>query len=388
MPLSDIKIKSLKPKDKRYQTCDSDGLYIEVMTSGKKYWRLNYFKNGKRSWHTIGEYPATSLQEARERRNDLRKKLREGESIEKIEKTEANSFGAVAAEWADAHDKKISNPRDRMKTRGRMNNHLLPFLENIPIRDIKPRDLLPVFQRLADRENWEMLSRIRSITSQIFRYAIATDRAEADPVPALRGAIITPQRRHYPYLKRREDIGEMLRRVDSYPYSIVRCATLFLVLTFQRPGNIRAAEWSEIEWDKCQWYISEGKMKMRRDHIVPLSRQSLELLCKMRRSTGDGKYIFPSNRTPNRPMSDATILAALRAIGYTKEEIVPHGIRATASTQLNENGFNRDWIEKQLAHEESNSVRDAYNHAEYLPERRKMMQWWADYLDELRQSAP
>ena len=385
MPLSDMRIKSLKPRDKRYQECDSDGLYIEVMTSGKKYWRLRYHKDSKHSWHTIGEYPATGLQEAREKRNDLRKKLRDGQPLT----IKSTLFRDVAEEWAEAHDKKISRERDKISTRNRMRNHLLPFLGDKDISAITPADVLQVLQRLAELEKWEMLARIRSAASQIFRYGVATGRCENDPTSALRGAIIPPRKRHYPSIRRPAEVGALMRAIDAYPFERVRYAMYFSALTFCRPGEIRHAEWAEIDMGKLEWIIPEEKMKMRRPHVVPLSRQASEVLYEMRAVSGnEGKYIFPSNRTPLRPMSDSTILAALRAMGYTNDQMTPHGFRSMASTLLNENGFNRDWIERQLAHIEGNSVRAAYNYADYLPERRKMMQWWADYLDTLRQSAP
>ena len=384
MPLTEVKIKSAKPGEKRYQIADSDGLYIEIMTSGKKYWRLRYFKDGKRSWHTIGEYPATGLQEARERRNDLRKKLRDGDPL----KTKGNSFFEVALEWADAHDKKIKNEKDKIKKRGRLNNHLLPFIGEKDITTITAADILPLLQRLADRENYEMMSRIRSYTSQIFRYGVATGRCSGDPTYALRGAIITPKKRNYPTITKPDEIGVLLRAIDAYPHDIVRRAMQFSVLTFVRPGEARQAEWDEI-WED-EWHIPPGKMKMDDSHVVPLASQTIEVLEKMRQLTGHGKYVFPSTRTPSgafgeRPMSNATVLVALRTMGYTKEQIVPHGFRAMASTRLRESGlFHFDWIERQLAHAERNKVSAAYNYAEYLPDRRKMMQWWANYLDELR----
>jgi integrase len=196
-----------------------------------------------------------------------------------------------------------------------------------------------------------------------------------------------PKQRHYPSPKKPEEVGMLMRAIDAYPHDMIRCAMLFSALTFCRPGEIRHAEWSEISG--AEWRIPEEKMKMRRPHIVPLARQAIELLQKMNQLTGHGKYVFPSNRAPNadRAMSDGTVLVAIRAMGYTKDQMVPHGFRSMASTLLNEHGFPPDHIERQLAHVEGNSVRAAYNYAEYLPERRKMMQWWADYLDELRNKA-
>jgi integrase len=382
MPLTDIKLKSARARDKRYQIADSDGLYIEIMPSGKKYWRLRYSENNKRSWHTIGEYPATGLQEARERRNELRKKLRDGAPLA----PHGTTFRDVALEWADAHDKKILNERDRIKTRNRMNNHLLPFIGGKDIASIAPSDVLPVLQRLEARKNYEMLSRVRSICSQVFRYGVATGRCQSDPTYALRGAVIAPRQRHYPSLKRPEEVGALMRAIDAYPREAVRLAMKFSALAFLRPGEVRHLEWKEVEGDEI--HIPGEKMKMGRPHIVPLARQALELLEELRDCSGHGRYLFPSNRSPrgDRPMSDAAVLAALRSMGYTKERMVPHGFRSMASTLLNENGFHPDWIERQLAHVEGNGVRAAYNYAEYLPERRKMMQWWADYLDGLKNS--
>jgi integrase len=382
MSLSEIKARSAHARDKRYQLSDGDGLYLDVMPSGEKYWRYRYAKNGRRTWHTIGKYPAITLSDAREERNSLYRKLRIGVPID----GKGDSFRDVALQWLDAHDAKLSKERDKLKERSRLNNHLMPPLGDKAIRSITSADILAILQRLANDEKYEMLSRIRSIASQIFRFAIARGLCDNDPTYALRGAFIPPRKRHYPSIRKPAEVGALMRAITSYPYEQVRSALLFSALTFCRPGEVRHAEWSEISGD--EWRIPEAKMKMNRPHIVPLSRQALKALEEMRDISGGGKYIFPSNRTQARPMSENTILAALRAMGYTKDQITPHGFRSMASTLLNENGFNRDWIERQLAHVEGNSVRAAYNYAEYLPERRKMMQWWADYLDALRQSAP
>ena len=386
MPLTDIKIKAAKAQEKRYSINDGDGLYLEIMPSGKKIWRLRYARDGKYTKHTIGEYPTITLQDARERRGLLRQKLRDGEPLAE-KKKRSTLFYDIAMEWADAHDLKIANEKDRIKTRGRMKNHLLPYLGDKEIADIKPLDILPVLQRLAENGHYEMLARIRSICSQIFRYAVATGRADSDPTYALRGAIVVPKQRHYSSITQPKEVGALLRAIDVYPRDVVRYAMQFSALTFCRPGEIRHAEWSEIDWEKLEWRIVAEKMKMRRPHIVPLSEQAIGVLKKVQDFTKHGRYIFPSNRTPSgsRPMSDATVLVALRSLGYTKEQMTAHGFRSMASTLLNENGFHPDWIERQLAHVEGNSVRAAYNYAEYLPERRKMMQWWADYLDGLRE---
>jgi integrase len=316
---------------------------------------------------------------------ELRKKLHAGEALTPAH---GSAFRDVAMEWAAAHDLKISNEKDRAAVRQRMETHLFPFIGEKDISSVAAMDILPILQRLASRGNFELLTRVRSIASQVFRYGAAAGRCSGDPTYALRGAIITPSPRHHPSLKRSGEVGMLMRAINAYPYETTRAALNFSALTFCRPGEIRHAEWAEISGN--EWRISEGKMKMRRPHIVPLARQTAELLEEMRRLTGRGRYVFPSVRAPNggRPMSENTVLAALRSMGYTAEQMTPHGFRSMASTLLNENGFNRDWIERQLAHVEGNNVRAAYNYAEYLPERRRMMQWWADYLDELRSRLP
>jgi integrase len=221
------------------------------------------------------------------------------------------------------------------------------------------------------------------ICGQVFRYAIACEHCEYDPTQPIRGPLEPVRPGHFASVTRPADVGQLLRSVDAYPHPVVRHAMQFSALVFLRPGEVRHTEWTEIDGDELR--IPGEKMKMKRPHIVPLARQTVELLQKMKQLTGHGKYVFPSNRSPkgDRPMSENTVLVALRSMGYEKDQMTAHGFRSMASTLLNENGFNRDWIERQLAHVEGNGVRAAYNYAEYLPERRKMMQWWADYLDGL-----
>jgi integrase len=229
-----------------------------------------------------------------------------------------------------------------------------------------------------------MSRRVKQIISQIFRFGIMAGYCDNDPTYALRGFIDAPKPGHFASLTRPSDAALLLRAIDAYPHVIVREAMRFSALVFLRPGEVRHAEWIEIEENDLR--IPKEKMKMDRPHIVPLSRQAIELLDRLRPLTGHGIYVFPSARAPggSRPLSENAVLVALRSMGYTKDQMTPHGFRHMASTLLNENGFNRDWIERQLAHAESDGVRAAYNYAEYLPERRKMMQWWADYLDELK----
>jgi integrase len=262
--------------------------------------------------------------------------------------------------------------------------HVFPFVGEASLTDLKTKDMLSLAHRIEAKGTIETTRRVLQICSQVFRYAIACEYCEYDPTQNTRGALVTAKPGHFASLTHPADVALLLRSIDAYPQTIVRYAMQFSALTFCRPGEVRHAEWSEI--DKNEWHIPEGKMKMKRPHIVPLATQTLALLDEIRLLTGHGQYVFPSSRAPNgdRPISDATVLVALRSMGYTKEQMTPHGFRHMASTLLNENGFNRDWIERQLAHVEGNSVRAAYNYAEYLPERRQMMQWFADYLDRLR----
>ena len=386
MALTELKIKSAKAADKRYSITDADGLILEVMTSGKKYWRLRYNVKGKRYFHTIGEYPALSLAEARDRKIELRQKIRDGKPLKETRKTW--TFGDVANEWAKKHVEKLNNEAERKRLFSRLDAHILPFIGDAAIADISAPDILPVLQRLETRGTLEMASKVRVMLGQIFRYAVSTGRKLYDPMPTLKGAIAAPRSRHFASLTNPRDVANLMQAIDNYPQKQVRYAMIFSALTFCRPGEIRRAEWSEINIANREWRLPAEKMKMKRPHIVPLASQTIELLADLHVMTGNGMYLFPSNRSPrgDRPMSENTVLVALRSMGYGKEQMTAHGFRSMASTLLNENGFNRDWIERQLAHVEGNNVRAAYNYAEYLPERRKMMQWWADYLDELRGS--
>jgi integrase len=360
---------------------DNDGLYIEISPNGKKYWRFRSNRDGKRSWRDLGEYPYVSLQEARELKNQA------CHPVEEKDDHIGCPFSQAASEWIDIHERKLNNDKEKQNIRSRLKNHILPFIGDREIAELTAIDILPLMKRLSAIGKYEMCRRVKQIISQVFRYAIMSGYCQNDPTYALRGFIDAPKPGHYASLTRPSEVAVLLRAIDAYPHTIVSHAMRFSALTFCRPGEIRNAEWTEM--DKDEWRIPDVKMKMRRPHIVPLARQTLETLDEMRPLTGHCRYIFPSARTPggDRPMSDNTIRVALRTMGYTNDQMTPHGFRHMASTLLNENGFNRDWIERQLAHVEGNSVRAAYNYAEYLPERRRMMQWWADYLDELRGSS-
>jgi integrase len=384
MNLSETRIKAARAKEKRYELQDGDGLILEVMTSGKKFWRYRYTQNGRRSRTTIGEYPHVGLREARIKREEIRGLLQRGLPL----KNENNSgtFSEIADEWLVKLRNRIKNEKEKNNTRRRLELHVFPFIGHMNISELTSMHILPVLQRLESRNAIATTKKVKQIISQIFRYAIAIGKTTNDPTYALKYAITSYKPGHFSSLTKPADVARLLRSIDAYPHTIVRYAMQFSALVFLRPGEVRHTEWAELEGSEL--HIPDKRMKEERPHIVPLAAQTIELLNKLRPLTGHGKYFFPSNRAPNgdRPMSENTVLVALRSIGYTKEEMTPHGFRHMASTLLNEHGFNRDWIELQLAHVPS-GVRGVYNHAEYLPERRKMMQWWADYLDDLRTSA-
>ena len=395
MPLTDTAIRNAKPKNKQHKLSDEKGMYLLVNKAGK-YFRMDYRFGGKRKTLSLGVYPEVKLREAREKRDDARRLIGSGtdpaqvRKIEKLTQIEqaANSFEAVAREW---HGKYSANwaKSHADKIIHRLELYIFPWLGERPIVEITPPELLAVLRRIESRGILETAHRAKQNCGQVFRYAIATGRAERDLSADLRGALTPVKHRHMATITDPKKIGELLRAIDGYEGTIVtKCALQLTPLVFVRPGELRRAEWTEIDLDNAEWRIPAEKMKMRDPHIVPLSLQALEILKTIKPRTGRGKYVFPSIRTNLRPMSENTVLAALRGMGFTKEEMTPHGFRAMASTVLHEQGWLSDIIERQLAHAERNSIKAAYNHAQYLSERRKMMQSWADYLDKLKKIPP
>ncbi len=392
MPLSDTAIRNAKNKEKRYKLHDEKGLYLLVNKAGK-YFRFDYRFANKRKTLALGVYPDLTLKEAREKHAEARKQIVNGvdpAEFKKITKTmkaerAANSFEAVAREWftkqapvwAESHSSKVII---------RLEQDIFPWLGGRPIAEITAPDLLAALRRVESRGAVETARRLRIICGQVFRFAVATGRAERDPAADLRGALQPTKTRHYSTITEPSRIGELLRAIDGYTGTfVVKCAFRLAPLVFLRPGELRQAEWSEIDFDRAEWRIPAEKMKMDTTHIIPLARQAIEILQDLFPLTGHGKYLFPSVRTNDRPMSENTISAALRRMGFTKDEMTSHGFRAMASTRLYEHGWAADVVERQLAHCERNKVRDAYDHAKFLPERRKMMEWWSDYLDALRE---
>ena len=391
MPLTDTAIRNAKHQIKQYKLTDEKGMYLLVNKAGK-YFRLDYRFAGKRKTLALGVYPDVKLVEAREKRDDARKMIANGvdpgqtrkvqKSIQ-IEQTE-NSFEAIAREWhgkyssnwADSHAKKILR---------RFELYIFPWLGSRPIAEITPPELLAVLRRIESQGILETAHRAQQNCGQVFRYAIATGRAERDPSADLRGALTPAKHARMATITEPKKIGELLCAIDGYEGTpVAKCALKLAPLVFVRPGELKHAEWAEIDLDKAEWRIPAEKMKMKDPHIVPLSSQAVEVLCEILPITGKGQYVFPSVRTNSRPMSENTVLAALRRMGFTKEEMSGHGFRAMASTVLHEQGWPSDIIERQLAHAERNSIKAAYNHAQHLPERRKMMQSWADYLEKIK----
>jgi integrase len=391
--LSDIKLKSLKPKDKIYALTDEKGLSIEISPKGGRWWRFKYRFDGKQKRLSLGVYPDVSLKQARERRDDLRKQVADGidpshtRKAEKQSTSDQNSFEFVAREW---HNKFSADWSESHKSRTliRLEQNAFPWLGATNINNITAPELLSVLRRIESRGALETAHRVNQICGQVFRYAIATGRAERDPAADLKGALPPAKTNHHPSITEPVKVGALMRAIQGFTGTIITATALKLSpLVFVRPGELRQAEWSEIDLENAEWRIPPEKMKMRVVHIVPLSKQAIEALKEIQPLTGRDKYVFPSNRTITRPMSNNTVNAALRRMGYTKDEMTAHGFRSMASTILNEQGWLGDAIERQLAHGESNGVRAAYNYAQHLPERKKMMQAWADYLDGLASGA-
>ncbi|KGO33404.1 MAG: tyrosine-type recombinase/integrase [Desulfoprunum sp.] len=391
MSLTDTAIRNAKPKDQAYKLTDEKGLYLLVSQSGK-YFRQDYRFGGKRKTLSHGVYPKLSLKEAREKRdeahrllqNDIDPGLHKKMVKMKLRKQTENSLQAIAMEWY-AKFKHTWTEGHARTIISRLENNVFPWLGEKAIADIKPPELLAVLRRIEERGALETAHRVKQICGQVFRYAIATGRAERDPSNDLRGALPPTRPKSMATITELDKVGELLRAIDGYRGNLItRCALQLAPLVFVRPGELRHAEWKEIDLEKGEWKIPAAKMKMRTTHIVPLADQAVRILEEIKPLTGLGQYVFPSLRPGSRPMSENTVLAALRRLGFAKEEMSGHGFRAMASTILHEQGWQPDVIERQLAHAERNKVKAAYNHAQYLPERRKMMQTWADYLDNLK----
>ena len=376
--LTELQAKTAKPKEKYYMLRDDRGLYLRVDTSGKKYWIFRYSENKKARQLSLGAYPDVSLKDARLKRDEIQAKRAKGKSPSRSK--EPQTFSEIVNEWLKVRMQ--NKDEGYLKTiKLRLNKYILPEIGAMPLAKINSRDILYLCRKIENLGYIETAQRVKVIIGQVFRYAIAAGYAENDPTYALMGALSPKKVLHYPTFTDKNGIKILMRAINAYPYKIMRCALLFSIYTAARPGEIRSAEWKEIKGDV--WDIPAEKMKMKRRHIVPLSKQAQEILKELKVITGKGRYLFPSPRNDGRCMSENGVRIALRSMGFSKEQIVPHGFRAMLSTIANEHGFNRDVIERQLAHVEGNAVRGAYNHAEYLSQRKDLMQWWADWLDKI-----
>jgi len=365
------------------------------MPTGARYWRLKYRHAGKEKRLALGVFPAVSLLDARKGREDARALLRAGtdpSAVRQADKRRAllatgDTFEAIAREWLAMQEKKLA-AATFAKAKWTLETLVFPWLGALPITTITAPDLLAVLRRVEARGAHETAHRTKARCGQVFRYAIATGRATRDPSADLRGALAPVVSRNFASITDANGVGELLRTLENYSgQHVTRCALKLSPLVFVRPGELRRAQWSEIDFDKEQWRIPAARMKMGEEHVVPLSAQALSVLGDLRPLTGQGLYLFPSLRSSKEPMSENTINAALRRMGYDKNTMTGHGFRALASTRLNEMGWAPDVIERQLAHAERNKVRAAYNRASYMAERVKMMQVWADYLDTLKDSS-
>ena len=393
MALFDTKIKGVKPSGKQIKLFDAGGLFLLVTPKGGKLWRFKYRFDRKEKLLALGAYPEITLAEARERRDKARKQLANDidpgavrKAMKEAETEETETFEVIAREWHTKFKTTTWTEGHALTIMSRLERDLFPWIGTRPINQIKAQELLILLRRVEARGALESAHRIRTIAGQVFRYAVATGRAERDPSGDLKGALPQPGEKHHAAITEPKEVAPLLRAIDGYQgHFVVKCALRLAPLFFVRPGELRNAEWAEIDLDEAVWNIPAHKMKMKQSHIVPLCKQAAQILTELKELTGASRYVFPSGRSFARPMSNNAILAALRRMGYDKDTMTGHGFRAMARTILDEVLQVRpDFIEHQLAH----AVRDpngrAYNRTAHLAERRKMMEQWADYLDKLK----
>ncbi|MBS0854533.1 MULTISPECIES: tyrosine-type recombinase/integrase [unclassified Tatumella] len=393
MKLNARQVETAKPKEKPYKLSDGGGLYLLVNPNGSRYWRLKYRVTGKEKLLSVGVYPDVTLSDARSRREDAKRVLAAGgdpgqeKQAEKQAKALAvkNNFESVAIEW---HEHKAPNwsqgyAEDILEY---LTKDIFPFIGKRAINEIKPAEMLSVLRKMEQRGVLDKLKKTRQACRQIFTHAVITGRAESNPVTDLAGALKAPKQKHFPHLSV-EQIPGFLNALNDYSGSMItRTATKLLMITGLRTIELRTSEWSDIDFEKGIWQIPAERMKMRRPHIVPISRQARELLEEIHQLTGRGRYVFHGRNDAGKPMSEASINQVIKRIGYDGKA-TGHGFRHTLSTILHEQGYNSAWIETQLAHVDKNSIRGTYNHAQYLEGRREMLQAYADYLDALESGA-
>ncbi|WP_192949976.1 integrase arm-type DNA-binding domain-containing protein [Klebsiella pneumoniae] len=387
MKLNARQVDTAKPREKAYQLADGAGLYLEVVPSGSRYWRMKYRFNGKEKRMAFGVYPAVSLAQARALRDEAKKKLAEGIDPSFAKKEEKlvrdvrlhNTFQAVALEW---HGTKVSRWSEGYASDiiEAFNKDIFPYIGQQPVNEIKPLVLLNVLRRMESRGATEKAKKVRQRCSEVFRYAIVTGRAEYNPAADLTSAMSGHESKHYPFLTV-EELPDFFKALSGYTGSpLIVLAARLLILTGVRTGELRGAFWSEFDLEKAVWEIPAERMKMKRPHLVPLSTQALEIVQQLKVMSGQYPLVFPGRNDPRKTMSEASINQVFKRIGYTGK-VTGHGFRHTMSTILHEEGFNTAWIETQLAHVDKNAIRGTYNHALYLEGRKEMMQWYGDYVD-------
>ncbi|BEA57475.1 integrase [Escherichia coli] len=386
MPLNDMQIRRAKPEDKPYTLGDGQGLSLLIEPNGSKSWRFRYRYAGKPKMISLGVYPTITLADARSRRDEARKLVAEGKNPSEVRKeqkralqTESeNAFEKIAREWHQLKSAKWSAgyASDIMEA---FKNDIFPYVGTRPVGEIKPLELLNVLRKIEKRGALEKMRKVRQLCSEVFRYAIATGRAEYNPAADLSSALEVHQSNHFPFLKA-DEIPDFLRALEGYTGSkLVQIATKLLMITGVRTIELRAALWQEFDLDNAIWEIPAERMKMRRSHLVPLSAQALDLLIELKSMSGNYQLVFPGRNNPNKPMSEASINQLIKRIGYGGK-VTGHGFRHTMSTILHEYGFESTWIEMQLAHCDKNKIRGIYNHADYYSNRKEMLNWYSEKI--------
>lgn len=386
MALTDLAIRNLKPKDKSYRVADRDGLCLEVSPSGGKLWRWRYTYLNKRQMLALGKYPAVSLQHARKKSDEARELLESGKNPSREKKLEKlrrihegeNTFEHVARRCLSLK-KDGQNQKYWKQNLARMEQHVFPKIGGWPISDITIPDVVGVVERIGKRGTIVTARRMKQMIAQVFRYAAQSGLCVHNPAGDLRDILPSKEKKHHASIAP-DKLPELMKAIEGRNNDFTKAAMQLMALTFVRTSELIGAKWEEIDWDKEEWRIPAERMKMKRPHTVPLSRQALVILKDLHQWTGRKTHIFHSPSSKSMHMSNGAVLMGLRRMGY-KNRMTGHGFRSLASTILHENNFTSEWIERQLAHEDEDRIRAAYNRAEHLVERRKMMQWWADYLE-------
>ena len=391
MALTELTIKNLKATGKVYRVADGGGLTLEISATGSKLWRLRYRYQGKGQMIALGKYPAISLAEARRKRDEMKTQIVEGKHLSREKKLQKlrdqhkgeNSFRKTAIRWMETKQSGL-NAKYAKQCRARMEEHIFPMIGDLPIADITIPDVVQVVEKISNRGTIETAKRMKQLLGQIFRYSAQRGLCQHNPAADLRDILPQTAHKHHPCVHPNE-FPQLLKAMYAREDDMTKAAMQLLALTFVRTGELIGAQWREIDWQRAEWHIPKERMKMRRPHAVPLARQTVEILKKLHEITGERTHIFFSASAKSKHLSNGAVLMALRRMGY-QGKMTGHGFRTMASTILNEKNYPSDWIERQLAHEDNDKIRGAYNRAEHLLERKKMMQEYADYLDAMRMS--